>query len=85
MPNVFTPDLLTNNLFRAYGINIRDYDLQIFTRWGERIFRTHDMAKGWDGTSHGIRLPQGTYAYVCTYTTPTDEKKRMYGTVTLIR
>ena len=84
-PNVFTPDLLTNNLFRAYGINIRDYDLQIFTRWGERIFRTHDMAEGWDGTSHGIRLPQGTYAYVCTYTTPTDEKKRMYGAVTLIR
>ena len=84
-PNIFTPDLLTNNLFRAYGTNIRDYDLQIFTRWGERIFRTHDMAEGWDGTSRGIRLPQGTYAYACAYTTSANEKKRIYGTVTLIR
>ena len=84
-PNVFTPDLLTNNLFRAYGTNIRDYDLQIFTRWGERIFRTHNMTEGWDGTSRGIRLPQGTYAYACAYTTSANEKKRIYGTVTLIR
>lgn len=84
-PNVFTPDLPTNNRFRAYGINIQDYDLQIYARRGERVFLTHDIEEGWDGTCHGIPLPQGAYAYMCTYTSPTSGKQRLYGTVTLIR
>lgn len=84
-PNLFTPDLPTNNRFRAYGINIQDYDLQIYARRGERVFQTHNIEEGWDGTCHGTPLPQGTYTYMCTYTSPTSGKQRLYGTVTLIR
>ena len=84
-PNVFTPSRADNNRFRGYGVNICDYDLQIFTRWGERVFRTHDIEEGWDGTWHGTPLPQKAYAYVCTYTSPEGGKQRVYGTVTLLR
>lgn len=84
-PNVFTPSRADNNIFRGYGTNISNYDLHIFRRRGGRVFHTQEIEEGWDGTFQGVPLPQGSYAYICTYTTPTGEMQKAYGTVTLIR
>ena len=32
VPNVFTPDRSTNNLFRAYGVDIEEFEMYIFQR-----------------------------------------------------
>ena len=84
-PNVFTPDDATNNLFRGYGVNIDQYDLQIYTKWGNRIFHTQNMEEGWDGTCNGVRSPVSAYVYKCRYTTFDGERKTVVGTVTLLR
>ena len=84
-PNVFTPDEPTNNLFRGYGTHVKDYELSVYTRWGDCIFRTKDINEGWDGTCHGVRSPASAYPYVCRYTTLEGEPRRVYGTVTLLR
>jgi len=84
-PNVFTPGEATNNLFRGYGVNIRDYDLQVYTRWGDCIFRTKDINQGWDGTYRGVQSPMSAYAYICHYTTLEGEPRVVTGTVTLLR
>jgi gliding motility-associated-like protein len=46
------------------GIDVsKGYTLQIFNRWGQLIFRTEDINKGWDGYVDGKMAPQDTYIY----------------------
>ena len=84
-PNTFTPDEPTNNVFRGYGINVKDYDLKIYTRWGDCFFHTTDPNEGWDGTYHGIKSPVSAYVYLCHYTTLDGEPRTVCSTVTLLR
>ena len=84
-PNVFTPDEPTNNLFRGYGTHVKDYELSIYTRWGDCIFKSTDINEGWDGTYLGVRSPVSAYLYVCRYTTLEGEPRTVYGTVSLVR
>ncbi|MCE9537846.1 MAG: gliding motility-associated C-terminal domain-containing protein [Bacteroidetes bacterium] len=64
IPNSFTPnDNKLNDLFYAYGTSIRIFDLQIYDRWGELIFRTNDIKQGWDGKYKGKMVEGGVYVY----------------------
>ena len=38
--------------------------MTIYNRWGEIIFETKDLNKGWNGNSNGIPQPPGIYFYV---------------------
>jgi gliding motility-associated-like protein len=51
VPNAFTPnhDGL-NDGFRASGIGIEAFKMQIFDRWGKMIFETNDINLPWDGS-----------------------------------
>ncbi|MBR3725952.1 MAG: gliding motility-associated C-terminal domain-containing protein [Bacteroidales bacterium] len=84
-PNVFTPGEATNNFFRGYGVNVRDYDLKIFTRWGDCIFHTNNIDECWNGTYRGVPSPPSAYVYLCHYTTLDGEPRTVAGTVTLVR
>ena len=86
-PNVFTPSLGTNNLFRAYTTAVSDFELWIYDRRGALVFHTTDIEQGWDGTHDGVPLPQAAYAYKCRYRdqlTPSGFQS-LVGTVTLLR
>ena len=51
-PNAFTPNGDgTNDVFAPKGtyMDPEKYNLKIFNRWGELIFETIDINKGWDG------------------------------------
>jgi gliding motility-associated-like protein len=51
VPNVFTPNGDgVNDTFQPKGYGIVKYNLQVFDRWGEKLFETNDFTKGWDGT-----------------------------------
>ena len=77
--------LSKNNTFGPIGSNVTDYELWIFDRRGCLVFHSTDFNEVWDGTSNGIACRQETYAYTCRYTTPTNDKLTMTGTVTLVR
>jgi gliding motility-associated-like protein len=66
IPNAFTPngDGL-NDVFRAVGLyrNI-NYNLQVYNRWGERVFETNDLDEGWNGISGGEYCPPDTYVWI---------------------
>jgi gliding motility-associated-like protein len=54
VPNCFTPDESgLNDIFYAYGTNIKSFDMIIFDRWGEELFRSQDMSVGWNGFYKG--------------------------------
>ena len=86
-PNVFTPSLRENNLFRPSTVAVDDYELWIYDRRGALVFHTTDIEQGWDGTHEGRPLPQAAYVYKCRYRdqlTPSGYQS-VTGTVTLLR
>ena len=89
VPNAFTPD--GDNFNETFtpvlnGIDIYDYDLFIFNRWGEILFESHNPSIGWDGTYKGELLQDGVYIWKMKYADPyTDNRIEKNGTVTLLR
>ena len=66
IPNSFTPnDDGTNDVFRAYGegIDLSNFKMYVFDRWGEKIFETDDITDGWDGTYRGSPVANGVYVW----------------------
>lgn len=86
VPNVFTPQNgdNINNKWRIVVGNYKAYNLQVYNRWGERIFTSDDPANQWDGYFHGQICPEGVYLYMVKVT---GGKKNLYksGTVNLLR
>ncbi len=68
MPNAFTPDGNgKNDLFRIPPKTTMTLnDFSVYDRWGNRVFKTRDIGKGWDGTMNGMPVPAGTYIYIIT-------------------
>jgi gliding motility-associated-like protein len=88
-PNTFTPD---GDEFNQYwkpeisGIDIYDYDMFIFNRWGELIWESHDPSVGWDGTYNGKPIQSGTYAWRSRVTNLYDDGKLEFsGSINLTR
>jgi gliding motility-associated-like protein len=53
-PNAFTPNSDgINDGFKALGIGIKEFNLQIYDRWGALIFESDDINKAWDGSING--------------------------------
>jgi gliding motility-associated-like protein len=66
-PNTFTPDNDEHNQnwgIHIEGIDVTDFNLLIFNRWGEIIWESNDPLGTWDGTFNGSIIPQGTYSWV---------------------
>lgn len=87
IPNSFTPNGDgSNDMFLPVGRNVSNFQMEIFTRWGESIFTSNDLAKGWAGDKKGTAAPIGSYTYKISYTPTGDNtKKEIIGHVTLIR
>jgi len=67
IPNSFTPNEDGfNPVFIPVitdGLDLNEYELIIYNRWGEKVFETNDVSTGWDGTYKGNPVPAGTYTW----------------------
>lgn len=61
-PNAFSPnnDGL-NDTYQAKGIFIKSFTLQIYNRWGEKLYETTDCMAEWDGYYEGSVVQDGVY------------------------
>lgn len=86
IPNAFTPnDNGVNEVFMPEGENFDSYDMQIFNRWGELMFRGGASAGGWDGTFKGSPAPQGQYVYLIMLTRWPGSNLAYSGKLMLVR
>ena len=87
VPNTFTPDNNgTNETFFALGVNVKDFRLEIFNRWGELIYSGDALAQMWDGTYAGLPSPDGVYTWKIEYGEIfTGERHQIVGHVNLLR
>jgi gliding motility-associated-like protein len=86
--NAFTPDGDgINDIFIPVlqGVIPDNYTFEIFNRWGERVFITHDIKQGWDGTFNGKPAVIDSYVYLLRgyYVGNVDFSEK--GNVTLLR
>jgi gliding motility-associated-like protein len=85
-PDAFTPNGDGNNdIFYLYGYGIREVNLKIFNRWGEKVFESHDQFWGWDGTYKGVLQNPAVFVYEANVTFLDGKTKFLKGSVTLIR
>ncbi len=88
-PNTFTPDGDEFNqlwFLHIDGIDIYQFDLKIFNRWGELIWESHDPKGAWDGTYQGVIVPYGGYTWVLeTKELVSDKKYTFNGHINVIR
>ena len=86
IPNAFTPDADgKNELFLAMGVGVTSFQMKIFNRWGQLLFTSNDINKGWDGTFKGIKAEEGIYVWELSYQNTFNENKKMTGKVALIK
>ncbi len=90
-PNAFTPDGDEyNQNWRVHieGINIQDFDLEIYNRWGEIVWESHDPSAAWDGTyggQGGNMVQEGTYIWkIRTRDFITDKKYEWEGHIVIL-
>jgi gliding motility-associated-like protein len=85
VPNTFTPNGDGKNDVLYVRSNIlKEFTLHIYNRWGELIFESSDIDKGWDGTYKGKSCEQGVYDYYLQGTCINDESIRKKGNISLI-
>jgi gliding motility-associated-like protein len=86
IPNAFTPSKKLNEFFSGKGTNYKSVNMQIFNRWGERIFdQTSSEPPIWDGTYKGEDCQIDVYVYQFFVTDVFDELHVYRGRVTLVR
>jgi gliding motility-associated-like protein len=89
VPNAFTPNEDgVNDTFQPKGFGIIKYELQIFDRWGEKIFQTNEFEKGWDGFYQGRGgniCPADVYTWLINVTSVFNKAHEFTGHVTLMK
>jgi len=58
---------------------------RIYNRWGELVFETKQIEKGWDGRYKGKPQLLGVYVYTIDAVTSTGKRFYKQGNITLIR
>lgn len=87
MPTAFTPNNDGKNdiLKPGYGENVSDYLLEIYNRYGQKIFISNKIQSGWNGKYKGALQPAGIYVWHMRYTIFGDTKEYIQqGSVALL-
>lgn len=66
-------------------IELDNYTLLIFNKWGQQLFSTNEISTGWDGRFNGELVPADTYVYVIKYVNAKGENAEKHGTVAVVR
>ncbi|MEM7656545.1 MAG: PKD domain-containing protein, partial [Bacteroidota bacterium] len=85
-PNAFTPNGDgINDEFMMKGWHVASMNLQIFSRWGVKVFESNSIDEGWDGTFRGKQVEEGVYVYVARGVGNNGSVYVRKGSITLFR
>lgn len=89
-PNAFSPDGngINETFFVFPNDAVESFEILIYTRWGELVYRSQTIDFQWNGVYQGKLLPPGTYAYVMKFSSSVEPGRgviEQYGSITLVR
>lgn len=84
VPNTFTPnnDGVNDTWEIKYLNSYPNCSIEIYNRFGEKLYSSIGYPVAWDGTFRGLPLPEGTYYYIIN---PKNGRSIISGSVTIIR
>ena len=88
IPNAFSPTADgVNEVFTGVGMGITKYEMWLYDRWGEQIYYTDDINKGWNGKKQGKSEPcqQDVYVWKVEIKDIFGKKHNYVGHVTLLK
>jgi hypothetical protein len=74
-----------NEIFYPLYYGVAEYHLEIYNRWGEKIYTSDELCKGWDGYVDGVMAPQDVYVWKVSVIYDNGEPYKEYGSLTLLR
>ena len=85
--NAFTPnsDGINDLWLITNGNCLSNAKVQVFNRYGAKVFEDLDYKNNWDGTYNGKPLPDGTYYYVISFQLINRKVETKTGNVTILR
>ncbi len=89
IPTIFSPN--ADGINDTYGVHpkcdIQNFSLNIYNRWGERVFTSSDLSSRWQGQYNNQPAEAGVYHYLIQYNTIQQpyQKELLKGDITLIR
>jgi gliding motility-associated-like protein len=87
IPTAFTPN--NDHLNDCFGVQrwpaTASFELSVYNRYGQMVFRTTNSLECWDGNFKGVQQPMGAYVYSIKATTGACGQISNKGTVVLIR
>lgn len=91
-PEIYVPGAFTpngdgkNELLMPFPVGIKELRFfKVYNRWGQLVFETKTLSRGWDGKLNGILQPLATYVWVLEAVTKENKVIQKKGTSTLIR
>lgn len=97
VPNAFTPNPnggsgggfnpmdLSNDVFYPFIRFVKDFRMRVFNRWGELVFESADINRGWDGYYKGYLSQQDVYVYQLWVRFVDNKEIQRTGDLTLFR
>ncbi|MDZ4823215.1 MAG: gliding motility-associated C-terminal domain-containing protein [Flavobacteriales bacterium] len=86
IPNIFSPNYDgTNDLLWVYGGPFTEFHLEIFNRWGEKVFESDNQFSAWDGKYRGMQAQAGVYYFKLNLGSTGGTSSTQTGNITLLR
>lgn len=91
-PELYTPTAFTpngdglNDTFYPFPVGIKSINyFRVYNRWGQLVFSSNVLYKGWDGFFQGNRQASGVYVWMAQGVDKNNKLLTRQGTITLIR
>ena len=82
VPNAFTPNGDNkNDLFMPVFRGVKEFNISVYDRWGEKLYETNQFGTGWDGTYRGKNCKDDVYVWKMTVVSETGKTKYLNGEV----
>ncbi len=86
VPSAFSPNGDgVNDSLHVLGVGLVNINFKVYNRYGQMVFSTDNINKGWDGTMDGKPLNQGVFAYTLKYDLINGTHGEKSGNVTLVK
>ncbi len=86
IPTAFSPDGDgLNDQFSVEATNVKDFEIKIYNRWGEQVYKSTKTNFQWDGTYKGEQVQVGTYMYIATGRSIDGQFMKQSGKLTVVK
>jgi gliding motility-associated-like protein len=87
VPSAFSPNNDgRNDEFKFIAVGMKSVELfQVFNRYGQIVYSSTEIMKGWNGKMNGVNQPSGTYVWMIKGIDLSGSVLFKKGTITLVR